>query len=272
MNKEKQKKKMSLNKKLLLFGVLPLCILIVSALTYYAIFSTTINFTQPIVTKELGQNTNFVGDNQTIFGNTITISNNGNTERIVVISNDNSDSNITVSYVGELNLTNKNLETWIPNWTSVVIKYTMVGKKFNVSGVPDGYTLVYYPDTGTYTGNVVLAKDVVINLPVGDDLNGNSLTSNYLTIKNSEGNLANPLETQAVGGKLWLIPNDAFLDTNTIDWSKASNFYFETELIQFNTEGNLVISPYSSITLTPRFDVDIYSPDITGLNIKTIVA
>ena len=50
--KEKQnnlkvvKKKMNLNKKLLLFGILPLFIVLVSALTYYALFSVNVVVTQ----------------------------------------------------------------------------------------------------------------------------------------------------------------------------------------------------------------------------------
>ena len=40
-----------------------------------------------------------------------------------------------------------------------------------------------------------------------------------------------------------------------VDWSDASNFYFETALIQFNAEGNLVVYPGQSLTITPIYEI-----------------
>lgn len=271
MEKQKQIQKKKLNKKLVLPLLVLLSIGLVLAMGYYAVFSATINFTQPISTSgNPTSNVIFPDDTFTAFGNPITVSNAGTTEKTIVISNDNGNPNVTVSYVGQLAMTQKVVTPGVDQWKAigvpVTINYTMVGNTFKVSGVPTGYVAVYYPNVGsydTYTGAVVLANGITTNLPVSNDLNGGS-SSNYTT------NGFNLGTTQNVGAKIWLVPTSA-VTGSVINWNQASNFYFETALIQFNTAGNIVISPGSSVTFTPMFTVDEYSPTITGLTITTTV-
>ena len=257
--KEKQnnlkvvKKKMSLNKKLLLFGILPLSIMLVSALTYYALFSVSFTVSSAIsVTGDLQQELSPTYSGETIYGEPITITNNAPSSREISLS-DNSKEDIEVSYISDLALTHKDLNDWTAYGEPVTIKYVVVGGSFEVIGVPEGYVAVYYPNKNTYDyydGVVVLEEDVTI-LPESYDLNGGE-QSDYCT------NEYNSLAVQCVGAKLWLVPTDAVTD-NVINWGRANEFYFETSLIQYSPNGNLVLSSGSSLTLTPVYEIDNYA-------------
>ena len=153
-------------------------------------------------------------------------------------------------------LAKKDLTTWIPTEDTETINYIVSGDTFKVSNVPEGFIAVYYPnknDYDYYDGVVVLADDVTMNLPIEDDLNGGD-ESDYCT------NGDNPDATQCKGAKLWLVPNDAVVD-NVINWGRASEFYFDTALIQYNTEGNIIISGGSSLAITPIYTIGDY---VTG--------
>lgn len=142
---------------------------------------------------------------------------------------------------GTLHLTQKNLNDWIPieNGLTADIEYTKIGSVFSATGVlPDGYTLVYYPDTVEgYTGIVYLVEGNDINLPIEEDLNGDEETSTYCSILNDNGKLANPGVTICKGGKLWAVPDGTLTDNEdgsyTIDWADAGDFLFETGLITY---------------------------------------
>lgn len=242
-----------MNKKLLMFGVPILAIALVSAAIYYNIFSATFNVNPAIVVYGAGE---FmlpdVTSGEIIFGDLVTITNNAPSERTITITDDSTED-IDVSYISELTLAKKDLTTWIPTTDTQTITYTVVGDTFEVSEVPEGYVAVYYPNTVTYEhydGVIVLLDDVTV-LPVSDDLNGGE-ESDYCT------NTFNPDAVQCVGGKLWIVPVGAVIG-NIIDWSQASNFYFETALIQFNPEGNIVMSAGSSLEITPVYIAGDYA-------------
>ena len=143
--------------------------------------------------------------------------------------------------------TQKDLNTWVPisGGTTADVTYSTVDGKFFATEVPTGYTLVYYPNVGTYanyTGEVYPVVGTNMNLPMANDLNGSSTTSNYCTILNSNGVLANPNAAatgNCEGAKLWLVPDadiSATINANgsqTINWNGASNFLFETGLMTY---------------------------------------
>jgi len=174
---------------------------------------------------------------------------------------------ITTSYVNTLIVTKKDTTLWsaIPN-SEIEITYTVVGDSFEVSGVPSGYLAVYYPNTGGYedehyTGIVILADDVDENLPIGIDFNKYSTMSDYCT------NGFNLLATQCVGAKIWLVPVDAIIygSQDIIDWSRASEFYFETDLIQYvySTNGDLTIPANEVLEFMPMYEFGAIEGDYT---------
>ena len=251
-----------MNKKFLIVFLSIFGIALVSALTYYALFSASFTVNPSIiVTGNLEQDLGNVFDGDVINGTPITITNNAPSQREVTLTNDGEE--IEVSYVSDLVLSHKDLTTWTLIGDPITIRYTAIGDSFKVWNVPEGYTAVYYPNKVNYAyydGVVVLSNDVAV-IPTEDDLNGGSL-SDYCT------NTFNPTATQCLGGKLWLIPNSD-ITSNVIDWSKANEFYFETSLIQFNKEGNIIISSGSSLTITPVYTV---APYVSGnYTITTIV-
>ena len=255
-----------MNKKILLYGIpIVLVMALVGALTYYALFTVTLNIHQPIsVTGVLTQPVNCTSGH-TCLGEAITVSNDGDEARIISITNNNLNDNVTISYVGELTLSQKDLTSWVSNGNTKIMTYTVVGDTFEAIGVPDNYTLVYYKDNENYVYTGAVVTVITENLPVNDD--ENAINDN---IKDYCQNGFNPNATQCVGAKLWLVPTGA-VTGNVIDWSQASSFYFETFLIQFNKEGNIVISPKSSVTFKPQFEVNNWAGDWIG-TITTTVA
>ena len=59
----------------------------------------------------------------------------------------------------------------------------------------------------------------------------------------------------AHGAKLCHIPEVAIINGNEVDWSMASDFLFETTLIQYNADGELIMYPEQTLDLTP-----VYTP------------
>lgn len=252
-------------KNKLMIGMFALfAISMVAAIAYYGVFSTTFTVVSAVSISECSDQFGDIYSGEIIIGDECIITNNAPSERVISIT-DNSNEDVDVEYNGNLVLAKKDLTTWIPTTDTETITYTIVGDEFKVSGVPTGYVAVYYPNTinyAHYDGVVVLADDVIINLPVSEDLNG-GVSSDYCTNGKNIG------ATQCVGAKLWLVPSDA-VSGNVVDWNRASEFYFETALIQFNTEGNIILSSGSSLTITPVYTIGNYA---TGdYNITTEIA
>jgi len=241
--------------------ILVLSVVLVSAgVLYYATFSATFNVTPAIeiegnLEQPLGD---FIIGKESIEieGTPITITSNANSEEIITITDNSEDyGNVEVSYTGSLTMVEKDTSNWeiLEGGDSETITYTIVGDEFVINDIPEGYTLIYYPNlvSGWYSG---ISIDVTVlnngintigNLPdtsidVGDDYCGNGY---------------NPTATQCVGAKLWLILGDETTALAKLDsWTMADTL-FETELIQYNAGGEIVMSADSELTITPVYTI-----------------
>ena len=256
-----------MNKKYIMFAVLGLFAIgmVTAMVAYYGFFTQSFTVVSAISISECSETIEGIyhsGD--VIEGKECTISNVANTERTISISNDAPIENITVSYRGDLFMTQKNLVDWTATGLNTTITYTIIGEDFVASNIPTGYSLVYYKDNAgyIYTGNVIESIDM--NLPENDD--ENAINNNVLDYcRNGD----NPEATQCVGAKLWLVPSDS-ITSGVIDWGRSNEFYFETELIQYNKEGLITLSNGSSLTITPIYTIGTFA---TGTyNIKTTIA
>ena len=248
-------------KKLVIFGLPILAIALVSALTYYALVTVHITVNQPIeITGELTQAVS-CGAGQTCLGKAITVSNEGNEAKTISITDDNVNEDITVSYVGELELTEKTVDFGNPVWkipenaNKVKVQYTLVGDKFSakvVEGELPGYELIYYKDNSdrfNSPARAIRLSEITGNLPYTDDANVDEY--NYCTTGEYK---------TCHGAKLWYVPSDAINPDGSLDWSRASEFFYETFLIQFNSNGNIIVYPDSSVTFKPQFEVNTFLP------------
>ena len=151
---------------------------------------------------------------------------------------------VTTKYNGVLTLTEKIVnfseDVWTipPNADTVVVEYTLVGDEFSaevVEGEKGGYMLVYYKDNSDRFADpaqAILVEDVSGNLPYATDGNADEYdycaTGEYLTCH---------------GAKLWYVPETAVDSEGNIHWGMASSFFYETELVQYNAEGELTLYP-----------------------------
>ncbi len=248
-----------INKKKLAMFILPiLAIAMVTAgLVYYNIFSVTLNVNQPIqITGDLEQSVECVAG-ETCFGDGIGITNEGDSERVVLVTTD-SHEEIQTKFVRSVLLTKKTVNFAEDVWQvpidadQVTMTYTIIGDEFEAEAdLVSGYTLIYYKDNSDRFVNpaeAILIEDVSGNLPYETD--GNIDEYDYCSTREYD---------TCHGAKIWYMPSDA-LTGGVIDWSRASEFYFETELIQFNAEGSLTIYPNQFVTLYPEYTVGSYLP------------
>jgi len=253
-----EKKKKTFNKKLLMFGVLGLfAFAMISAIAYYTLFSVTFNVT-PAISIEGDTTYNLEGEyfaGEDIVGTTIEISNDAPSERLITITDDSTED-ILVRYVSELTLAQKvvdfNLDKWelLSEGNTAVVEYTLVGDEFSAevtSGELTDYVLVYYKDNSDRFNSPATAigvNEVSGNLPYEDDANADEYdycsTEEYVTCH---------------GAKIWYVPETAIDGSGNVNWGMANNFLFETELIQFNSDGEIVVYPSQTLTITP-----IYTP------------
>ena len=248
-------------KKFLTFGMLSLFALVfVSALTYYAVFTTTITVQESItlegdIEQELGE----VYAGEEIVGTPITISNDAPSERTITITDD-SDDEVEVSYVSTLTLSQKVVDFSLDKWEllesgdTAVVEYVVVGDEFSaevVSGDKTGYVLVYYKDNSDRFNSPATAigvDSISGNLPYENDANADEYnycaTEEYVTCH---------------GAKLWYVPEIAIDTEGNIDWSQASDFLFETKLIQFNSDGKIVLYSETELEITPVYVTSEYA-------------
>jgi len=249
-------KNINMNKKITIIMLSVFAIgLVVAGAAYYGVFSASFEVLPSIILSGTCDDTlGVVHDGDTVVGSECTLTNDADSERDLRISN-NATEGIEVSYKGTLTLGQKNLNTWVLNGDTKTINYTIIGDEFEVD-VPEGYTLIYYPNTegDVFTTNVansiVLVKGIndIENLPieldVGDDYCGNG--NNYA---HNDG--------QCIGAKLWLIEGDETAASAKLNSWTASEFYFETELIQYNAEGEITLSPGASLTIIPVYEIGV---------------
>jgi len=252
---------MKINKKYLMFAVFGIfAIGLVSAIAYYAVFSNTFTVVSAIsIVGEATESLENVYSNSSpveIIGTPITITNNAPSERTINIGN-NAPTKIDVRYMGTLTLEKKDTTTWdVMEGSPQIIKYTIVGKDFIVEDIPEEMTLIYYPDTQDgWLNNIAniqileITNNLPIALDVGDDYCGNTYNLDA---------------TQCVGAKLWLLPGvlDITQARNLVTaWgTNAPNFLFETKLIQYNVDGNIVMSGNgNNLTITPVYTIAPYT-------------
>lgn len=257
---------MKMNKKFLIFGLLGIFgIAMVSAIAYYTIFSATFTVL-PAITLS-GECVDELGDvysGDIVVGSECTLTNEAPTERNLVIRNDAVEG-IEVTYKGTLELTNKDSE-WSPTGTPIEIEYTIIGDTFEVTGVQEGYTAIYYKDAVVgLEGRIANPQPAISivgigNLPHLDDANIDALT---------DYTQAPDFYNQMKGAKIWIVPN-ADLTGETLNWANMVNYYYETDLIQYNEEGEITLYPNASLTLIPVYTI---GAGVTGeQTITTIVA
>jgi|GEM_PF-5677157 len=262
-------------KKFLTFGILGLfAIALVSAglITYYKQVSQDINIKSSIEIENLNPELISGFLQSPVFGELVIVENLAPFDvdvnvRSSVQEGEDWSNDITTSYVNSLVLTKKNTSTWTPiSGSEIEINYTVIGNTFEVVGVPTEYVAVYYPNVGGYgdefyTGQVILVEDVNESLPIGIDVNGYSTLCNYCI------NGENPNAEYCFGAKIWLVPEDSIIYGyyDKIDWNRANEFYFETDLIHyFKTEdGNTVIPEGVSMEFNPMYEFGNIEGDYT---------
>lgn len=253
-------------KKLLVFGVFGLfAVALVSAIGYYALFSVSFNVIPSITLSECNDVLGDVYDGDIVEGSECVLTNEAPTERSLVITNDAIDD-IELTYKGTLSLTQKDTSTWVAVGTPIEVSYTIIGNEFEVTGVPEGYTAIYYKDNVVgLEGRLVNPQPAISiigigNLPQIDDANIDEL-ANYCAEPDNYN--------QCKGAKLWIVPNEDLSDS-TLNWANMANYYYETDLIQYNAEGEITLSSGASLTITPVYTIGV---GVTGeQTITTTVA
>ena len=248
-----------MNKKYIMSLTIVLAVSLVAAISYYTIFSATFTVNNPIVIDgDLSQELEDVYAGDTIIGDSVSISNDAETSRDLLITDD-SGEDIEVIYKSDLILTKKtvnfNLDVWeIPEEAEEVgIKYVLVGDEFSAEvtdNAKEGYVLIYYKDNSDRFVNpaiAILVEDVEGNLPYETD--GNTEEYNYC--ETGEYLTCN-------GAKIWYVPLTAINEDDSLDWSRASEFYFETKLIQYNSDGEIILYGGDSLTIIPEYTPNNY--------------
>jgi len=187
------------------------------------------------------------------YGSEVELENDLSMNALMSLTSEN-DVGVETKYVSELTLAQKVVDFDLDKWDllvdgdEVVVEYTIVGDSFSaevVEGELENYVLIYYADNDdrfANPGEAVLIEDVLGNLPAVDDENADL----------NDYSLEYP--TTPFGAKIWYVPSDS-LTEGVIDWSRANEFLFETELIQHSDEE---ITIYSGQTLfvTPVSIID----------------
>ena len=248
-----------MNKKLLYGLMIPLLavVLVSAGVMYYATFSASFNVEEAITVSDntvQGLENAFNSEEEIVItGEPITITNNAPTPREITLTDD-SNVDVSVSYIGTLELTMKDSE-WTPTGATEEITYTVIGDTFEVTGVPVGYTAIYYKDEVVGLENREANPQPAIsivgvgNLPHIDDANMDEL-ANYCETPDEYN--------QCKGAKIWLVPNGD-LDGSILNWANMFDYYYETDLIQYNAEGNLVMSGDSELVITPVYTITPYT-------------
>jgi len=239
-----------MNKKyLMLLGILGIGL--VAAIGYYAVFSASFTVL-PAITLS-GDCSDALGDvygGDTIEGAECVLTNEAPSERNLLISNDAIEG-IEVTYVGTLDLTKKDTSTWVPIGEPISIDYTIIGDSFEVTDIPEGYTAIYYKDEVVgLEGRLANPQPAISivgigNFPDSDDANIDELADYCAEPDNYN---------QCKGAKLWIVP-DEDLNEGTLNWANMADYYYETDLIQYNSDGEITLSPGASLTVTPVYEI-----------------
>ena len=247
-----------MNKKYIMFGLLGIfAIGLVAAaiITQYGSVEQEINITSPIVIE--GDTTSSISGFAPFSekGSPITITNIAPFDVEILVS-DISSENVTVEYVATLELSKKEVnfskDIWETVGGTIDVEYTVIADKFSATTTHptfEKYVLIYYADNDNRfanPGQAVLVEYVSENLPGVNDENAD--LNNY----------SEEYPTTPFGAKIWYVPFSALtLNENAydIDWGKADKFYFETSLIQYDAEGEIIMYPNMILEITPVYSV-----------------
>jgi len=189
-----------------------------------------------------------------------TLTNNANVEAPIIIETtyDPDGVGISTKYTSEIILTEKivdfSKDVWeIPGDAKTVkVGYTMVGDTFTAEvtkGADENYVLIYYKDNSdrfNSPAKAILIEGVVGNLPYEDDENIDEYdycaTGEYKTCH---------------GAKIWYVPATAINGDGSLDWGRASEFFYETELIQYNKDGKISLYPDTTLSFNIVNDFNV---------------
>jgi len=164
------------------------------------------------------------------------------------------DEEITTTYRGILELTDKVVAFGTTPWAikgekNATIWYTLTGTTFKWGYISSSgfdtaqYTLIYYKDNPKRfetPAEAIKVSEITGSLPYTGDANIDEYDYCGKTVV---GNKTGDDYVHCHGAKLWLVPKTAILSGDKLDWSKASDFLFETDLIAYsaNDEGKLTL-------------------------------
>jgi len=261
-----------MNKKILMFGVLGLFALglvVAGVITYYTQVQQEFNIQSPISDGSLATAIieGYLQSPQ--LGTLVSVTNLADFDVDVNVNSEAREIGhgitdlITTSYVNTLRLTKKTVVFGDSPWTEVaetnkIVEYNVVGGSLSANiaegDEEDGYVLIYYADNADRFNNVATAvgvNDVDASLPYEGDANAVGGVYNYCDADSTTGE---NYET-CNGAKIWYVPISA-IPGGVVDWSQASEFYFETDLIYyFNAvDGNTVIPEGVSMEFNPLYE------------------
>ena len=190
---------------------------------------------------------------------------------------DPDDAGITIEYYttntlegtleGTLELTKKDTTTWEPSTNpedKIEIIYTIIGDTFEFSGVPDGYTLIYYKDKvvglegrlANQQPAITVTSDIE-SLPQDNDANNDEL-ANYCGDPD--------FYKHCKGAKLWVVLTSD-INNGTLTWGNWDNFYFETDLITYTKETYYIpeVLDTDEITISAGETLDFYVKTTFGV-------
>lgn len=239
-----------------IFLILLLCVAIgtASLLTYYGVIKGTITVEQSVLVDGKNVDTGSLTIEE-LPGDVHTLENTADEEVPIIIETtydpELTENEITTIYKSEITLTEKvvdfSKDVWeIPTWAdTVTVEYTLVGDSFTAEVIEEdaieGYVLIYYKDNSdrfNSPAKAILIDDVEGNLPYNDDAN----TGEYDYCATEE-------YKTCFGAKIWYVPEDAIIE-DELNWARASEFYYETELIQYNADGQLTLYPDNTLSFS----------------------
>lgn len=257
---------MKIEKKYM-FGFLAFAMVaLVSAglVTYYGQVEQDITIQSPIVFDGLPTTLSGEWMNTDVEGSLMTVENIAPFAVNVNIADDANTvglGEIGTSYIGKLKLTKKtpNFAKDSPPWAilldKVQIEYTIVGDKFEAEvaegDVEAGYVLIYYADALDRFANpeeaILVEGNSFPYLPYNADMNSEFADEyDYCELDGYD---------TCHGAKIWYVPSNAIFSGGALDWTRASEFYFESSLIQYNADGLITVYPEEALDFTPLYEL-----------------
>jgi len=248
-----------------ILGLLCLTVIAAGVLEYYGVFQTTINVVQPITIEGDLTDTIYCESGDSCFGQEITISNSADEERIVTLNttayeNGSVVEGIETSYIGQVDLTTKDVINWTPTHElDATVYFAVVNGEFiyNIETEDDltGYVLIYAKDHEDRFGNpaeFIRADEIASDLPDENDWN-RIADPNYCNYNNTFDDYEH-----CYGAKLWLVPVSDLVPGGEISWENWESYLWETDLIWYshNENNELTIPANSFIRFNPLYSLD----------------